>query len=200
MGTLKTYSADFPFCIVVGVEFSVASGYALDQAARIARRVPNSQIHAVHVRPHYKPDLENLTRYYVSEKIGAMEGMDGRVVLAHVRLGNVAREIAQLAADVHAELILVGTHDPPHLKTFVTGSVGERLHRIAPCAVLIAGPPRKRAEKHEPEIEPPCPDCVQARFASKGTEWWCVAHGATWWGSAVSPKAKSEIDRVELRH
>ena len=186
MGTMRLHSADFPFCIVVGVEFSVASGYALDQAARIARRIPDSQIHAVHVRPHYKHDIENLTRYYVSEKIDAISGMEDKLVVPHFRMGSVAREIAQLASDVHAELILVGTHDPPHIKSMVTGTIGEALHEIAPCPVLIAGPPRHRKARSVPEIEPPCPACVQMRFASRGAEWWCLAHGATWRGF-VSP-------------
>jgi hypothetical protein len=53
--------------------------------------------------------------------------------------------------------------------------VAETISRNATCPVLIArdakGP---RAE--DLHIEPPCPDCLAARFASKGQEWWCAAH------------------------
>jgi len=34
----------------------------------------------------------------------------------------------------------------------------------------------KTIENDVPKIEPPCPRCVEARRASKGTELWCAQH------------------------
>ncbi len=41
-----------PFVLVVGLDLAdtASGGFALDQAARIAMRIPGSQMHVVHVR------------------------------------------------------------------------------------------------------------------------------------------------------
>jgi hypothetical protein len=46
----------------------------------------------------------------------------------------------------------------------------------ATCPVLVAGPRPTPQPPHVIVIEPPCPDCVQARSASVGRTWWCARH------------------------
>lgn len=179
---IRQVRAEFPFSVVVGVELTQASGYALEQAERIARRIAGSQLHAVHVVPKDPGDARRrellaLLRLYVSEKVSAIDHTEGQMVGVHLRVGVPQTEVAAVAADVHAELILVGTHLPPHLKTAFVGSVSERLMRIARCPVLVVGPPPRREEHIEPEIEPTCPDCLSQRFETRGEDWWCVQHG-----------------------
>jgi len=175
-------TATTPFTIVVGNDFTEASGHAFDQAARVARRVPGSDVHVVHVIDH--PSTEAETRrvaddllVYLEAKVKALGGLEAQAVGLHVRCGRPARELAQLARDVSADLIVVGAQKGPHLKQLFVGSVTERLLLAAPCPVFVAGPaPIAADDAHEPAIEPACPDCVVSRRKSVGKLWWCDRH------------------------
>ena len=170
------------FTLVVANDFSVASGYAFDQAARVARRIPGSDIHVVHVMEAESSETQSKQvadqlRIYLEDKVKALGGLESQAVGLHVRCGHPAREVAQLAKDVAADLIVVGTHKGPHLKQLIVGSVTERLLLAAPCPVFVAGPmPSAVDDAHDPAIEPPCSDCVQTRRNTAGGQWWCVSH------------------------
>jgi nucleotide-binding universal stress UspA family protein len=168
--------------IVVGHDFTEASGFAFDQAARVARCIPGSDLHVVHVVPEGTGagDAQRLAgqlREYLEEKVKVLGGLERQAVGVHVRAGRPARELAQLARDVSADLLVVGASKGPHLKQMVLGSVAERLLRAAPCPVFISGPmPETRADAYEPAIEPACPDCVAGRRKTGDGEWWCARH------------------------
>ncbi|HEX4447267.1 MAG TPA: universal stress protein [Polyangiaceae bacterium] len=145
---------------------------------------PHSALHLVHVF-HSEPtaersrDLVGHLRLYVNEKAAILTGLQGLTVGIHLRSGNAVREIVQLATEVGADLIVVGSHRGPHLKHWIVGSTAEKLVAGAPCPVLVASPKSKEPEKHEPAIEPACPQCVEARKASGGATWWCQRHSHT---------------------
>jgi nucleotide-binding universal stress UspA family protein len=170
------------FTIVVGNDFSEASGFAFDQAARVARSIPGSNLHVVHAVEVGASDertkqLATELRVYLEEKVKALGGLERQAIGIHVRCGKPARELAQLSKDVGADLLVVGAKKGPHLKQLMLGSVAERLLLAAPCPVFVAGPmPVDRDDAHEPAIEPACPDCMAARQNSAGREWWCVRH------------------------
>ena len=172
------------FTIVVGNDFTVAGGYAFDQAARVARRIPGSDIHVVHVIDHDSSEEEtrrvaDYLLLYLEDKVHALGGLTSQAVGIHVRCGQPARELAQLAKDVSADLIVLGS-EGPHLKDGLVPSISQRLVRAAPCPVFVAGPirpiPRDADDAHEPAIEPPCPDCEVSRIKTAGATWWCLRH------------------------
>ncbi len=168
-----------PFVLVIALDLAdtASGGYALDQATRIATRVPGSQLHVLHVcTSDVKSETLGLLRHYVSEKATALGGPMQQTVAVHVRKGEPAREIAQLATDVCADLIVVGTHKAPHLKNLFVGSTAERVMANAKCPVVVAGPTPTPEPSHVIVIEPACPDCVQARLDSAGRAWWCARH------------------------
>jgi nucleotide-binding universal stress UspA family protein len=179
--TDSTTAAAPALSTVVGLDFTDADGPAFDQTVRIARHVPRAEIHLVHVF-HTEPsaersrDLVGHLRLYVNEKRAMLQGLQGLTVGIHLRAGKPARGIVQLATEVRADLIVVGSHRGPHLKQWVVGSTAEKLIAGAPCPVLVASPKSKEHEKLEPTIEPACPHCVQARKASGGATWWCERH------------------------
>jgi nucleotide-binding universal stress UspA family protein len=172
-----------PFTLVVAVDLAdtASSGYAFDQAARIARRIANSQLHVVHVM-HEKEahtggrDTAGLLTMYVEEKALALGGMEGQSVGVHVRAGEAGAQIAQLAVDLGADMILVGSHHAPRLKNLVVGSTAERVMAHAPCPVVVAGPRPKPEPSHVIVIEPVCVDCLAARAATRDKTWWCARH------------------------
>jgi nucleotide-binding universal stress UspA family protein len=178
----EQFSDDRPFVLVVAVDLADTdtSGFALDQAARVAMRIPSSEMHVVHVTP--KEDeaeiarLAGLLRLYVSEKSSLLGGIARQSVGIHVRHGDAAKGIAQLSRDVGADVVVVGTHRGPNLRTLVLGSTAERVMAAAACPVVIAGPRPRPQPSHVITIEPPCPDCVQTRQATDGRSFWCPRH------------------------
>ncbi len=169
------------FTVVVGLDFTDADGPSFDQAARLALRVPAGELHLVHVfgtapSPERSRDLSSHLRLYVNEKVQITPGLRGTKVGIHLRGGKTVREIVQLATDVQADLIVVGSHKGPHVKDWIAGSTVERLVSSAGFPVLVAAPKPKDLEKHEPAIEPPCPQCLAARVSSGGKEGWCERH------------------------
>jgi nucleotide-binding universal stress UspA family protein len=94
----------------------------------------------------------------------------------HLRNTDATLAIVQLAVDVEADLVVVGTHGRGWLAHFLLGSVAEGVVRRAPCPVLVVRPAGVTAAAAVPEIEPPCPDCLSTRKATEGAEFWCDRH------------------------
>jgi nucleotide-binding universal stress UspA family protein len=172
-----------PFVLALGLDLTdtASSGFAFDHAGRIASRIPGSQLHVVYVlpdaaSPEATREAAGLLKMYVSEKWTALAQTSDQVFGIHVRRGDAAREIAQLATEVNADMIVVGNHKVPHLKTIFMGSTAERVMAAAHCPVFVAGPKPKPIPSHIIVIEPPCPDCVRTRAATEGHKWWCERH------------------------
>jgi nucleotide-binding universal stress UspA family protein len=185
------------YVIVVGVDFSAASDLAVQRAFELASEQPNAEVHLVNVVQTYgaqvayemPPDgsaLSVLTitearlrfKHYADAAVAKFsEANGGRPigrVLAHVRFDAVASEIAQLAADLEADLVVVGTHGRRGLARALLGSSAEATVRLAPCPVLVVRP--KAVPEPLPRIEPPCPRCLQERRETRGAELWCEQH------------------------
>jgi hypothetical protein len=95
-----------------------------------------------------------------------------RIVL-HIRLGSADLEIAQLASDVGADLVVVGTREHSGLERLLLGSVGASLIRNAPCPVLVCRP---KSVAPSEQIAPPCPDCRAVQQATGRKTLWCERH------------------------
>lgn len=183
------------FIIVVGIDFSEFSGHALDQALELATLHEGAEVHAVYVQPDawsgpaagaaqqtaadtdkaVHQVQQNATEH-VARMPASLDKTRIRRVVAHARGGSPAENVAQLAADLDADLVVVGSRGRQGLERFFLGSVAERVSRLARCPVWIV-----RAKTHDvagrvPEIEPPCADCVTARRESAGKEMWCARH------------------------
>jgi nucleotide-binding universal stress UspA family protein len=65
----------------------------------------------------------------------------------HARIGSAAHEILELAKEIGADLIFIGTHGYTGLKHAMTGSVAERVVREAGCPVMVV------RSKTYPDIE-----------------------------------------------
>lgn len=183
MSTRLSVGCDVPFILVVGLDLTdqESSGYAFDQALRIAARIPRSEMHCVYVvtaetSAAKADEAVGLLKMYVSEKAAAIDvGGPGRAGV-HIRRGEAAPEIAKLATDVGADMIVVGTRKGAHLRTLLLGSTAERVMASAPCPVFVAGPRPRPSGAAPVAIEPACPDCVAQRIATSGREWWCERH------------------------
>ena len=170
------------FSIVIGLKFSDGGTYAVDQAARIAKQIPSACLHLVHVFPKPLTFAESQSmlahlKLYESEKVASLGGLNGRKIGIHVRSGDIAREIVQLAADLVADLVVLGASDRT-LATWLTPPTIERVMSLATCPVLVAGPKPTAVKAEGLEIEPACADCLSTRTATSGKQWWCDRHSA----------------------
>jgi nucleotide-binding universal stress UspA family protein len=184
-----------PYRILVGIDYSESSELALEQAFDIAAGVQNAELHLADivdlVVPSGKVEGLPVTEYtaerdeetarlesYVQKKVaGYVERHpDSKLperLVRHVRFASPADELAQLAADIEADLVIVGSHGRRGVARLVLGSVSEAVVRLAPCPVLVA---RAKRIVEGPRIEPPCPECVKARQALDGATFWCAQH------------------------
>lgn len=187
--------ANHPYLILVGIDYSPTSEQALEHAIGIAAVTPNAELHVVHVATAFEPspleeDASALTldttqaleqlKTYVAVSLGAFEKKSGGTargplrVVSHLLVHAPGHKIAQLASDLQADLVVVGMHGRGGFSRFFLGSAAETVARLAPCPVLVFRP--KGVTPEYPKIEPPCPQCVIARVASEGQEYWCDQH------------------------
>jgi nucleotide-binding universal stress UspA family protein len=193
---------DKPYVILAAVDFSAASDLALERALELATEKPSVSLHVVNVLPVYQygapvagsdtagalagslpstAEAAEQLRAYTERQIAAFRSARPQAnlgvlerVTAHQRLDVPSEEIARLATELEADLVVVGTHGRRGLSRLLLGSVAEGTVRLAPCPVLVVRP--KTLPDAGPAIEPACPRCVEARQQSGGKELWCEQH------------------------
>lgn len=192
-------SSTKPYVIVVAIDYSPTGNLAFEGALELAVKRPSAEVHVVNVLPVVASDptsdvlaawggapitqavATNDLRSYIQTRVTEFRARHVGTDLsfldtlrAHQRINVPSEEIAQLAADVEADLVVVGTHGRRGISRLVLGSVAEATVRLAPCPVLVVRP--KSVPVPAPTIEPPCPRCVEARRASGGDQFWCEQH------------------------
>jgi nucleotide-binding universal stress UspA family protein len=144
------------FLVVVGVDFSNGSRAAIDEAVHLARLLPITDLHFVHV-VETSPDLhdaqviaelaDNLGRVmarleqHVRDILYTRADADnwGCEIAFHVRLGEPSRELHQVAVDRDADMIIVGAPGERHgMSRLFHRSTERELIRQAHVPVVVA--------------------------------------------------------------
>jgi nucleotide-binding universal stress UspA family protein len=180
--------------IVVGVDFSEQGDNAFGQAYELAASSVAAEIHAIFVMP--AAAVNPFTGYDFSEPVSPArieEGVtqltrhvdallfnlggippSGIRVYSHFRVDVPAYGITQLAAEVEASLIVVGTHGRHAVARWLLGSVAEGVMRHAACPVQLIPPAAMLPGV--PKLAPTCTRCLEARKRSGRRELWCEQH------------------------
>ena len=129
--------------IVVPFDFSDHALAAVKHAVELAD--DPSQIHILHVLAFMNPTEPGVvwgtidddsrirhTHESLNETLGEFAGIN-----LHVRIGDPGSVTAQVAEELKAALVVVGSHGRTGISHFLLGSVAERVSRMAPCPVLI---------------------------------------------------------------
>jgi nucleotide-binding universal stress UspA family protein len=185
-----------PYVVVVGTDYSPPAEKALRCAYAQAASNEPAELHVVHVSLASGADgsfatppfvglgalpvlsldeqKDRLVKY-LDEVISTLPGFrdSGVRVYAHVTLDAPIFGVTQLAIDMQADLLVVGSHSRHGVTRWLLGSVAEGVVRHATCPVLVVPPEVKELA---PQIEPPCPRCIEERRASSGSELWCQQH------------------------
>ncbi len=163
--------------ILAAVDGSALSPYVVGAGIKFAA-MPGAELHLVHVIDAVG-DSKRLTEHLeagrqILEDLG--RDIDREIPLTlHLAAGSATREILQLAANLHADLIIVGAHDLSRLEKLLLGSVSEPVVRKAQCPVYVV----RRKDYHGkviPELAPPCADCLEVQRTTNGRELWCKRH------------------------
>jgi universal stress protein A len=139
--------------IVCPTDFSERAAPAEREAVRLARAL-GAELVLAHVATDaalwregvYTPEVRAVIegqRKWAADALAARaaalasEGVRARAV---VKVGVAWEEIVRLAAEEHANMIVMGTQGRSGLERLLLGSVAERVIRRAPCPVLTVRP------------------------------------------------------------
>jgi len=184
-----------PYTLLVGVDFSELADRALHEAFAQASQRADAEVHVLCVLPVVgedpgyaistlgeKPLLDTeIHRLSVHVELQRekfrLEHPDARLgspVVSHLFIGAAADGLVELASELGADLILIGTHNRTGFGRLFLGSVAEGTVRKARCPVLVIPAPAE--PDAEVVIAPPCAECVQTRLTTAGKEFWCPQH------------------------
>ena len=137
--------------IVVATDFGEPAGVALTYGRNFARSF-SAGLHVVHVVNDLATSAPiseipmDLTKIQSQLDAEAKASLDAAITDDDLRTLKVtktlltsstpARAILDYAAEVHADIIIVGTHGRGGLAEFFLGSVAQKVVRSAPCPVL----------------------------------------------------------------
>jgi universal stress protein A len=150
--------------VVVGIELDETARPALATASRLAG--PNGRITVLYVvagPAQVRKDAASAARAMTAAEPRVrvvLERELGRApkvekVDLQIGVGEAAQQIVQLAVEVEADFIVVGTHDRHGLERFAYRSVASEVMQRAPCTVVVARVPHYEDMPKPPHVDPP---------------------------------------------
>lgn len=156
--------------IVVALDGSQYAQIVLEHAFDQAARHTDADLHLVQIIDR-AGDAETAKSWLASTALEGLEAFASHCgswrTRLHVRIGKPEDEIANLAGEVDADLLVIGNYGL-HRK-----SVAERVIARTSCPTLVVG-----LAGHSVELEPQCPACVAVRADSDGERWFCKQHSS----------------------
>ena len=155
-------TSSFPNRILLAIDDSEEAALAAQKAVVLANGT-DSELHLVHVGqlPNFlmnDPDIMGFYRKLYDDieqesleilwrLTWEVKAAGGDVAGAHLRMGNVAEEIVELAKEVQADLIVMGSRGHGGLRRAIEGSISDVVVRRAACAVMTVR--SQQGEKHQ---------------------------------------------------
>ena len=158
--------------IVVGIDLSEYADIVIEHALDQAARHDAPELHFLTVREKRKPTTDERKRALWDRVYPVLEafnhhGTDWRARL-HVRRGRPEVEIAGLAADIRADLIVIGQFGL-HTPRASDKNLPNRVLQHAVCPTLVVGMPGAIDS-------PQCTLCAAVREDTDGEHWFCAQH------------------------
>src|SRR5215204_6207088 len=135
----------FPTKILLATDGSRNANLALRAAVDVAEKT-GSELHVVHawhsvpstrfesfIRAQLKKEAQEL----LAEQMGRVKDNGGEAARAHLVEGPVVDEILDLAEELGAGLVVIGSRGMGSVGRLLVGSVSEGVVHHAPCPVLV---------------------------------------------------------------
>jgi nucleotide-binding universal stress UspA family protein len=148
--------------VVVAFDFGETSTQALRYGHDLARTF-GGRLYVLHVADVISPTAKqfypeetgdpkiNATKLALKYLREVLVAEGAEEAQADVRLSpNAAETIVDYAKDLHADVIVVGTHGRSGVSRLLMGSVAEHVVRSAPCPVLVVRPREHEFSLPEP--------------------------------------------------
>ena len=172
-----------PSRLVIAIDDSEFAQSVVEGALDTARRLGAADMHFLRVvssrgrslrdvavdEPHRR--AKELIHEVLAE-FGDTDQRDGWSVQVHVVAGRPAEEILNLAADVEADLLVIGRWGQETPRRSRLGSIAAQVVAHAGCPVLIHQP----TDYGGREAAEVCLDCAAIRRGSRGERWFCANH------------------------
>jgi nucleotide-binding universal stress UspA family protein len=136
----------FPTKILLATDSSREAELAATTAADLANST-NSELHVIHVgeflptvlaQTEVEPaQLEREAQQLLDEQVRGIEEAGGTVKEAHLGLGRADEEIVDLAQNIGAGMIVMGSRGRGRIRRALMGSVSDSVVRHAHCPVTI---------------------------------------------------------------
>jgi nucleotide-binding universal stress UspA family protein len=161
------------FRIVVGIDLSEYADIVIEHALDQAARHDAPELHFLTVREKRRPSGDECKQSLWERVYPALEtfnqfGAEWRARL-HVRRGKPEVEIAELAAEIRADLIVIGQFGL-HTPRASDKNLPNRVLQQAICPTLVVGVPEAM------DSSPQCPMCAAVREHTEGERWFCGQH------------------------
>jgi nucleotide-binding universal stress UspA family protein len=161
--------AQASYRIVVGVDLSETGDHAIRHAVQLAKQLPGSELHVTYVITPAARGLDQISselrskidqlREHVTAVCAPASVSDKFHIetVFHVRIGEPAAAIHQVAVDVDGDMIVVGTHGRKGVEKLLLGSIAESLVRMSHVPVLVARPKNLAGLSKSDHLEPARP-------------------------------------------
>ena len=136
----------FPTTILFATDGSWDSELAATTAVGLAK-ITGSELHVVHVGPavpeHFEPTevepvrTEQDARRVLDEQVKQIQNLVGTVAQSHLKMGGAAEEVVDLAEELGAGLLVLGSRGRGRIRRLVMGSVSDSVVRHVHCPVLV---------------------------------------------------------------
>ena len=144
----------FPTTILLATDGSKEAELARTTAIDLANST-NSELHVVTVAPGYSYDVLNpyvvdrlreQAEDVLNQQAEKIEHEGGKVAEKHLRIAERyrAQQIVQVAEDIGAGLIVMGSRGLGGLRRALIGSVSDSVVRHAHCPVLVVRPEKEQ--------------------------------------------------------
>ncbi|HSO32789.1 MAG TPA: universal stress protein [Labilithrix sp.] len=188
MNSRPATPASVPTVYLVAVDGTASSDHVVEVASGLGSALGGTaELHVMHIlgmpasgaavpSPMVAPtDMLEAGRMVLDRATTQAAARFKGKIIGHLGAGEAWREILQMASNLAADLVLVGTAGRTGLARLALGSVAEKVVRHAGCPVLVVRPKDYHARDGQ-EIEPPCPDCVATQKQTARAKLWCERH------------------------
>ena len=149
----------FPTKVVLAIDGSEEASRAAEAAVELCEKT-GSELHVVHVGEDFyltavtdldmvaqawvaqdyaesAANFEQIAREVLDAEVEKVEAAGGTVAQAHLRVGRADAEIVDLAEEIEAGLVVLGSRGLGRIKRALMGSVSYSVVRHAHCPVLV---------------------------------------------------------------